>query len=250
MLRNLRADTYTRTNTHMHENFTPSVQDLSARAEQAGLSVKARERLSWITHFLGNDHSITDTCAAFDISRSTFCRWLDRFDPNDLMSLEERSHEPLTIRQSAVSAETVAQIRAYRTASPLLGKERISELLLAEHGAHVSPSTVGRIIDRECLYFADTPLHWKKRMRLAAGHAEHVGPFAAPAQVLADAGRDASIGWTAFKRGVLVASLVTNVAVIAMMAFSALWETKVAGDQLSASVSSQEALLSPVSPRE
>ncbi len=142
---------------------------LRKQAESGNLSMKCRERLGWILHFVEHGCSVGDTCKAFDISRSTFHRWLDRFDPNDLSSLEEKSHEPLNVRQSQVAPEIVEHIRKYRQDSPLMGKERIAELLERDHGVMLSGSTIGRVIDRECLYFADTPLHWKKRMGAATG---------------------------------------------------------------------------------
>lgn len=247
----------------MHNHLSPSMHDLAARAVELGLSEKARERLTWIMHFLMHDKSITDTCAEFGISRSTFCRWLDRFNPDDLGALEEKSHEPIVPRQSALPAEIVEKIRAYRTASPLLGKEKISELLLAECGADVSPSTVGRIIERECLYFADTPLHWKKRMRMHGDEWLTISDLETPRNEkqqtdatshhqCADAGctfcRLARVDWRPIKRGVLVASLITNVAVIAMVVFSAVWESKVATDKFDATLLQSQEPVSFVSP--
>lgn len=238
----------------MHEHITPSVHDLAARAAAAQLSEKAQERLAWIVHFLTHDHSITDTCLEFGISRSTFCRWLERFNPDDLTSLEERSHEPQTLRQSAVSAEVTEMIRAYRKASPLLGKERIAEMLKAEHGVDLSPSTVGRVIERECLYFADTPLHWKKRMRLTLRGAKNGD---APTELTAmmpepeeETRTMPRLNWKMLKESLMWATIVTNLAVIALLAFSALWESKVATQRYDASVLQSQQPLSSDAPRE
>jgi hypothetical protein len=55
-----------------------------------------------------------------------------------------------------------------------MGKERIVELLQQEHQITLSASTVGRVIERECLYFDATPLHWKKRMRVHDVHEQQV----------------------------------------------------------------------------
>jgi transposase len=242
----------------MHVLTPAQVRELSARAEASGLSERAKERLGWIVHFLTHDQSIFDTCVVFGVSRSTFCRWLERFDPNDLASLEERSHEPNTVRQPTVPADVVEWIRGYRTASPLTGKERIAELLLAEHGVEISASSVGRVIDRECLYFADTPLHWKKRMRMsgqrAAGSGQPTGEKADETMI-----ERSRIGcsrphcvwcrlsrwdWQSLGRAAVIASLVTNVAVIALLLSSALWESRVATTTLNASVGAQSSAAS------
>jgi len=139
-----------------------------ARAQDA--SVQVCRRLEWIVHFVEHQRSISDTCRHFGISRSTFHRWIDRFDPNDLATLEGRSHEPVNVRQSEVPNHIVEFIRRYRLHTPFVGKEHIAQMVSADHGLAISPSTVGRVIERECMYFGDTPLHWRKRLEHANGH--------------------------------------------------------------------------------
>ncbi len=148
---------------------SPSAENLRSlleKAEREMLDTSIIGRLRVILHFAEHEYSIIETCRFFGISRSTFHRWMERFDPRDLSSLQDRSSEPGAVRQSAVSSEAVELIRRYRMRYVHIGKEKISELLETEQGIVLSPSTVGRIIDRECLYFSDTPFHWKKRMTL------------------------------------------------------------------------------------
>lgn len=150
--------------------LTPQrLQQLLESPEALKLSAPAQERLRWIAEFVLSGDSISETCSRLHIARSTFHRWLDRFDPNDLTSLEERSQEQTHARSAVVPMEITELIRDYRERSPLMGKERIRELLMAEHNLDVSASTIGRVIERECLYFGSTPLHWRKRMR-ASGY--------------------------------------------------------------------------------
>ncbi len=164
--RNLRA----RTRTHKKQTHTmfhlthERLDELLHSQEARQLSAAGRERLEWIAEFVRSGESISETCLKLNIARSTFHRWLDRFDPSDLSTLEEYTHAPHEARTSNVSPEIIAHIRAYREASPLLGKELIREKLLNEHGIDCSSSTIGRVIERECLYFGSTPLHWRKRM--------------------------------------------------------------------------------------
>lgn len=147
----------------MHK-LTSSLLAALAKSEQAAcLSVDARKRLEWISYFVTHKKSVTDTCSDLGISRSTFHRWLERFDPNDLTSLEEKSHEPHRVRTSAIGEDIVALIRTYRENQPLIGKEQIRILLQKDHNITASSSTIERLIEQHCLYFADTPLHWKKR---------------------------------------------------------------------------------------
>lgn len=153
-----------------HQPITVALlQSLVAESDGLRLSARARERLRWILFYAEHRESVSATCLHFGIARGTFHRWLNRFDPKDLSSLEEHSHAPATVRQSSVPAQVVALVRAYRERDLHLGKERIAELLASEHGVSLSASTVGRIIERECLYFDTTPHHWRKRLERNGG---------------------------------------------------------------------------------
>lgn len=133
-------------------------------SQESVLSDDAKLRLQWIIYFIGHQGSILDTCQKFGISRSTLHRWLERFDPANLSSLEEGSHAPRNVRQPMVPANVVALIRMYREQWTTIGKEKISKLILDQHGISISPSSVGRVIEQECFYFGSTPLHWRKRL--------------------------------------------------------------------------------------
>jgi len=151
----------------MPSNETPTPEQLYillARAEREQLDATIIDRLKVILHFARNQHSISETCNQYNISRSTFHRWMERFNPSDLSTLADKSHKPINPRQSGIEPETIELIRRYRTRYPQMGKERITDILFRDHALEISVSSVGRIIESECLYFADTPLHWKKRM--------------------------------------------------------------------------------------
>lgn len=232
----------------MNFSETPSADSLRlllARAEQEQLDESILWRLKVILHFAENQYSISETCRHFGISRSTFHRWVERFDPKNLRSLQDRSHEPMTLRQSAVAPEIVELVRRYRMRYPHMGKEKISELLTTDHAVSLSASTVGRVIERECLYFADTPFHWKKRLQLHETHktvadaVEHAAPdvqaercsepqihnvpFAETIHVTPVPERRLT-SWANFVRFAVILSVLVNVAVFVMLTVSALVE--------------------------
>lgn len=195
------------------------------------LSPMARERLRWITYFVERQCTVTETCERFGIARATFHRWLERFDVRNLSSLEDHptEHAP---RSPAVSEEIITLIRAYRQAAPLMGKEQISHLLATEHGHTVSSSTVGRIIERECFYFASTPLHWRKRQRLE--DRQHDGksdvscldaaPLVSVASCTCGWCRFRRVYWPMLRRHIALASVFTHIAILGLFAFMVLWE--------------------------
>lgn len=158
----------------MTKQTLPSVEELTRLITDATMSSchpSIIQRLTVLRYFVEHRPTVLELCRHFGISRSTFHRWLERFDPLDPRSLLDHSHDSHSDHSQTVPAEAIELIRRYRHESPLLGKERIATMLRQQHGIIVSPSTVGRIIDRECLYFAETPLHWKKRVEHGIGDA-------------------------------------------------------------------------------
>lgn len=201
------------------------------------MSDSAKKRLEWILFFAKRGCSVSDTCTHFGISRSTLHRWLERFDPTRLSSLED---EEVSTQVTHASAEVVAWIRDYRTRMPLIGKEKIRELLAHAHGVHLSSSTVGRVIERECLYFANTPLHWRKRMARqhtanAQDGAAHVAPLpAVTPQIATESAAPHScmlcalhrFNWKPLLRTCVLTSVLMNIAFLTFLMLTAMWEKK------------------------
>lgn len=122
-----------------------------ARARQlAGsgveLSREARARLACMD-FYRTHRNAARTCRRFGISRQTFYRWWRRFDPQDLTTLEDRSHRPHRRRQPTWTAELAERVLALRRQYPRWGKDKLA-VLLARQGRRVSVSMVGRILSR------------------------------------------------------------------------------------------------------
>lgn len=139
------------------------ITNLLQHAEELRLSRDARKRLAWFAYALSHDGNISLTCRYFGISRSTFLRWASRFDPRHPETLEDRSRRPHRVREPDTPPKLIVLIRQYRTVAPTAGKNIIARKLLEEFGLAVSASTVGRVIARERLFFADLPSHHHKR---------------------------------------------------------------------------------------
>lgn len=210
------------------------LQTLLARAREEMRGEDVLQRLEWIIAFVEHGQSLEDTANLVGISPATLRRWIKRFNPSDLSSLEERSHMPQRFRTSTVPAEVVGFIREYREREPLLGKERISDLLLSEHQVTLSASTVGRVIEREKLYFADTPLHLRKRITSPAAP-QPILAAALPAVPVAvspaEPQRCACLlckiynkDWKYFKRSIVLGSVLANIAIVALVAATMLLE--------------------------
>ncbi len=221
----------------MHSLTPERLTLLLAQSEVQSLSVDARKRLEWIAACVVDGASVSDVCAQHNIARSTLHRWIKRFNPDDLSTLEEQAHTAHTLRTSTLEESTIDLIRNYRQKSPLMGKEKIRVLLMQEHGIDVSSSSIGRAIEREGLYFAATPLHWKKRVSYKTQTPATVVPTTSVetqpitvAQEVAPAvcccvwcTVRASHG-KGIRRSVALASVVVNIALISLYLATALWE--------------------------
>jgi|GEM_PF-2488186 len=139
------------------------IRDFLRQAGKLGLSANAVRKLRWFLFYLDHAENVSKTCRHFSIARSTFLLWAERFDPKDLSSLEELSRSPHNVRQPDFDQTLIDQITICRKRFPLLGKEGICSLMEKEFARTTSTATVGRIIARFGLYFADTASHKQKR---------------------------------------------------------------------------------------
>lgn len=139
------------------------IEKFLREAEPLHLSAGVRQKLEWFLYALDHGNDLQQVSEHFGISLSTFRRWLKRFDPDNPKSLEEKSRRPHAVREPDTLPEVVALIRQYRLRYPTMGKERIQKALAKEHGITLSPSTIGRVIERERFFFANTLSHLHKR---------------------------------------------------------------------------------------
>ena len=113
------------------------------------LSREARLRLQWMDFYARHGRNARLVCRHFGISPDTFYRWRRRYDPRRLQRLEDnrRTRRPRRVRQPQTPPEVVERIRALRAEYPRWGKEKLA-VLLRRDGIRISPSTIGRILQR------------------------------------------------------------------------------------------------------
>lgn len=123
----------------------PRVKRLSSVGVE--LSREAKRRLEWIDWYRAHGRNARKTCRHFSISPDTLYRWLGRYDPKDLRSLEDRSRRPKRVRQPTWSPELSEAVIQMRERYPRWGKDKLV-VLLRRAGWDVSTSMVGRILKR------------------------------------------------------------------------------------------------------
>src|ERR1700732_5368530 len=118
----------------------------SARLATTGveLSRAAQVRLAWMD-FYRRTQNVALTVRHFGISRQTFYRWLKRYEPLDLTSLEERSHCPHRQRRPTWSFPLEEKVLTLRLQFPRWGKDKLAVLLRRQQIA-ISTSMLGRIL--------------------------------------------------------------------------------------------------------
>lgn len=140
--------------------LTPEdLRSLLRDAEEQGHGRSVKQKLQWFLFAAEHKHNISLTCRHFAITRSTFLRWIERFDSTDLSTLDEKSRRPNKVRMPETAPEIISLIRNYREVNKTMGKEMIRKLLQEEHGITISASTVGRVISRNHFFFSDQPAH-------------------------------------------------------------------------------------------
>lgn len=109
------------------------------------LSPTARARLAMLEWHFANGACVTLTARHFGWRRPTVYRWLARFEPNNLASLEDRSSRPRRRRRPAWTRLQVDAVCELRELYPRWGKAKLA-VLLRRRGIAVSESTAGRIL--------------------------------------------------------------------------------------------------------
>lgn len=120
------------------------------------------------------------TCRHFGIHRSYFYRWLKRYDRKNLATLEEKSTAPARRRKPCYSRELVEKVRKIREEDQTYSGKKIRPILLRSEKAEDVPSvaTLGRLINRENLYFrADVARHKKKSKSAKAAQERKRKPY-------------------------------------------------------------------------
>jgi transposase InsO family protein len=126
----------------VHDGEVPRARQLARTGKE--LSREARTRLAWMD-FYRRSKNVARTCRHFGISRQTFYRWRRRYDPQNLATLEERSHRPHHRRQPTWSSPLADRVLALRLRYPRWGKDKLA-VLLRPQKLSVSTSMVGRIL--------------------------------------------------------------------------------------------------------
>lgn len=130
-----------------------------------GISPKAQLKLEWmIFYYTVGEKNASFTAKHFDISRKTFHKWLKRFNPKRIQSLEEHSRIPKKIREWEVTDKQEENIKTLRNKHVKWGKKKLKIQYQKEYGEEISTWKIERVIRKHHLY-PDPEEHKRKYKR-------------------------------------------------------------------------------------
>lgn len=116
------------------------------------LSREAAQRLKWFDYYR-NTGDASLTCRHFDISRKTFYKWRARYDPHNLVTLEDRDRAPVQRRQREISPLQESRIVALRRERIRYGKMKLARRYEQRYGETISTWKIQKVIEKRNLYY-------------------------------------------------------------------------------------------------
>jgi len=119
------------------------------KVKDFNLSKDALKRLSWMDWYFSHGKNAEATCRHFTLSKSVFYRWLPKFNPDNLSTLEfdTKLCTPHHLREMTTSTWILKKIYDIRLEDPEKSKYEIHEELLRE-GIKVCHDTIQKVINR------------------------------------------------------------------------------------------------------
>lgn len=103
------------------------------------------QRHEFITELISGEHTMSDLCRRYGISRQCGYKWEQRFKEHGLQGLKDRSRRPLSSAKN-IPHEVTTQIVSYRQAHPSWGAGKIRKILLTQFEEVPSRRTIHRVL--------------------------------------------------------------------------------------------------------
>ena len=145
----------------VYGTIVPKLSTLKQKIYWKKLSRDAKVRLTMIDFYYdptrGRQNAAL-TARHFARPRSWVNKWLKRFNPKDLGSLENKSRRPHKVRQATYDYKLILLIKEYREDKNTYcySEKKLASIFWSEYTddwCHVSPATIGRIIKKFNYFF-------------------------------------------------------------------------------------------------
>lgn len=136
---------------HLTNDLVPLHCMLNDINKYRGLSPEARKRISWFD-YLGKTGNVCKTCRHFGISRKTFYKWKEAYDPHNLWSLEDRSRAPRRRRQREITMQEEERVVALRKRYIRYSKFKLKRIYQDIYHENISSWKIQKVIEKHKLY--------------------------------------------------------------------------------------------------
>ena len=117
------------------------------------LSKKACLRLNWIIYYhFKSSKNVSLTCRYFGIKRQMFYYWFNRFQEDNLRTLEDQSRAPKSRRQREITLEQEQRIITLRKSHLHWGKIKLSIIYFKTYQEEISSWKIQKTIEKYKLY--------------------------------------------------------------------------------------------------
>jgi len=137
---------------HFTNDLLPLYHMLSYFKKYSNLSKSARLRLKWFDYYHQSENASL-TCRYFGISRKTFYKWRERYDPNNLFTLEDGDKAPIRRRQREITSEQKLRVIQLRKQYIRYSKIKLAKIYLRKYGEPISSWKVQKVIEQYKLYY-------------------------------------------------------------------------------------------------
>lgn len=116
------------------------------------LSKQAKQRLKWMDYY-HQGYTVAQTCRYFGIVPKTFHKWRNRYNPYNLVTLEDLPKCPKQTRCWEITREEERRILALRTRYIRYGKMKLQVIYQTIYSERISSWKIQRVIEKHGLYF-------------------------------------------------------------------------------------------------
>lgn len=134
------------------DDLVPLYDMINQLNRVANLSKQAKLRLKWFDYYR-KYQNVALVCRYFGISRKTFYKWHQRYDPNNLSTLEDQDKAPIHRRQREISSVQEQRIISLRKQYLRYGKEKLSILYQQIYREPISSWKIQKTIEKYKLYY-------------------------------------------------------------------------------------------------
>jgi transposase InsO family protein len=138
---------------YLVKDLVPLYDMINYFRRTANLSKQAKQRIKWFDYY-DKCKNVSLTCRYFGISRKTFYKWQKKYDPSNLLTLENEDRAPIRKRQPEITPEQKVRIIQLRKKYIRYSKIKLAKIYQREYNEFISSWKVQKVIEQYKLYYS------------------------------------------------------------------------------------------------